>query len=92
MLVKGRWPPGEALSYAERARGSCPWTVPSCPRHGYPVPAGHPPEPGPSLYRRMRAVGAGRQGFGVQPEDRAELSAVDAGVADESKQFHMLPE
>jgi hypothetical protein len=54
--------------------------------------AGHLREPGPSLYRRMRVVVAGRQGFRVQPEDRAELGAVDAGVADESKQFCTFPE
>jgi hypothetical protein len=40
----------------------------------------------------MRVVVAGRQGFRVQPEDRAELGAVDAGVADESKQFGTFPE
>jgi hypothetical protein len=49
-------------------------------------------ELGPSLHRRMRVVVAGRQGFRVQPEDRAELGAIDAVVADESKQFHMFPE
>jgi hypothetical protein len=40
----------------------------------------------------MRVVVADWQGFRVQPEDRAELGAVDAGVADESKQFHMFLE
>jgi hypothetical protein len=54
--------------------------------------AGHLREPGPSLYRWMRVAVVGRQGFRVQPEDRAELSAIDAGVADESKQFHMFLE
>ena len=39
----------------------------------------------------MRVV-AGRRGFRVQPEDRAEPGAADAGVADESKQFRMLLE
>jgi hypothetical protein len=59
-------------------------------RDGYPVPVEHLPELGPSLYRWMRVVVAGRQGFRVQPEDRAEPGAIDAGVADESKQFRML--
>ena len=54
--------------------------------------ADHLRELGPSLYRLMRVVVAGRQGFRVQPEDRAELGAVDADVADESKQFHMFLE
>ena len=63
-----------------------------CPRDGYPVPADHLRELGPSLYRWMRVVVAGRQGFRVQPEDRAELGAVDAGVADESEQFRMFLE
>ena len=45
---------------------------------------------GPSLYRWMRAVVAGRQSFRVQPEHRAELGAIEAGVADDSKQFHMF--
>ena len=54
--------------------------------------ADHLRELGPSLYRWMRVVVAGRQGFRVQPEDRAELGAIDAGVADESKQFHMFLE
>ncbi len=59
---------------------------------GYPVPVEHLPEIGPSLYRWMRVVVAGRQGFRVQPKHRAELGAIDAGVADESKQFHMFLE
>jgi hypothetical protein len=59
---------------------------------GYPVSVEHLLELGPSLYRWMRVVVAGRQGFRVQPEDRAELGAVDAGVADESKQFHKFLE
>ena len=63
-----------------------------CPRDGYPVPVGHLPELGRSRYRWMRAAIAGRQGFRVQPENRAELGAVDAGVADESKQFCILLE
>jgi hypothetical protein len=63
-----------------------------CPRDGYLVPAGHLPELGPSRYRWMRAAVAGRQGFRVQPEDHAELGAVDADVADESKQFCILLE
>jgi hypothetical protein len=46
----------------------------------------------PSLYRWMRGVVAGRQGFRVEPEDRAELGAIDAGVPDESEQFHMFLE
>ena len=54
--------------------------------------ADHLREPGPSLYRWMRGVVAGRQGFRVQPEDRAEPGAIDAGVADDSKQFHMFLE
>jgi hypothetical protein len=53
--------------------------------------AGHLREPGPSLYRRKRVAVAVRQGFRVQPEDRAEPGAVDAGVADDSKQFRILP-
>ena len=65
---------------------------PFCPRDGYPVPVEHLREPGPSRYRWMRVAVAGRQGFRVQPEDRAELGAVDAGVADESKQFRMFLE
>ena len=36
----------------------------------------------------MPVVIAGRQDFRVQPKDGAELGAVDAGVADESKQVH----
>jgi hypothetical protein len=75
-----------------RALRSQPLTVPSCPRDGYPVPVEYLRELGPSLYRCMRVVVAGRQGFRVQPEDRAELGAVDAGVADESKKFHMFLE
>ena len=63
-----------------------------CPRDGYPVPVEHLPELGPSLYRWMRVAVAGRQSFRVQPEDRAELGAVDAGVADESEQFCILLE
>ena len=63
---------------------------PFCPRDGYPIPVEHLPGLGPSLYRWMRVVVAGRRGFSVQPEDRAELGAVDAGVADESKQLHTL--
>jgi hypothetical protein len=59
---------------------------------GYPVPVEHLPELGPSLYRWMRVAVAGRQGLRVQLEDRAELGAVDAGVADESKQFHKFLE
>jgi hypothetical protein len=59
---------------------------------GNPVPAGYLPELGPSRYRWLRVVVAGRQGFRVQSEDRAELGAVDAGVADESKQFCVLLE
>ena len=47
---------------------------------------------GSSLYRWMGVVVGGRQGFRVQPEDRAELGAVDAGVADESKQFRIFLE
>ena len=54
--------------------------------------ADHLREPGPSLYRWMRVVVAGRQGFRVQPEDRAEPGAIDAGVADDSKQFRMFLE
>jgi hypothetical protein len=53
--------------------------------------ADHLRELGPSLYRWMRVV-AGRQGFRVQPEERAELGAIDAGIEDESKQFHMFLE
>jgi hypothetical protein len=59
---------------------------------GYSVPALQLPELGPSLYRWMRVAVAGRQGFRVQPEDHAELGTVDAGVADESKQFHKFME
>ena len=59
---------------------------------GYPAPVEQLPELGPSLYRWMRVAVAGRQGFRVQPEDRAEPGAVDAGVADESKQFHKFLE
>ena len=59
---------------------------------GYPVPVEHLPELGPSLYRWMRVAVAGRQDFRVQPEDCSELGAVDAGVADESKQFHKFLE
>jgi hypothetical protein len=59
---------------------------------GYPVPVEHLPELGPSLYRWMRVAVAGRQDLRVQLEDRAELGAVDAGVADESKQFHKFLE
>jgi hypothetical protein len=62
------------------------------PAGRYPLPAGHLPELGPSLYRWMRAAVAAWKGFRVQPEDRAELGAVDAGVADESKQFCILLE
>jgi hypothetical protein len=54
--------------------------------------ADHLRELGLSRYRRMRVVVAGRQGFRVHPEDHAELGAVDAGVADESKQFRILLE
>ena len=54
--------------------------------------ADHLRELGPSLYRWMRVALAGRQGFRVQPEHRAEPGAIDAGVADESKQFHMFLE
>ncbi len=39
----------------------------------------------------MRVV-VGQRGFRLQPEDRAEPGAADAGVADESKQFRMLLE
>lgn len=63
-----------------------------CPRDGYPVPVDQLREPGPSLYRWTRGAVADRQGFRVQPEDRAELGAMDADVADESKQFHMFLE
>ena len=63
-----------------------------CPQDGYPVRVEHLPELGLSLYRWMRVVVVGRQGFRVQPEDRAELGPVDAGVADESKQFCILLE
>jgi hypothetical protein len=59
---------------------------------GYPVLVKHLPELGRSLYRWMRVDVTGRQGFRVQPENRAELGAVDAGVADESKQFCILLE
>ena len=59
---------------------------------GYPAPIEQLPELGRSLYRWMRVAVAGRQSFRVQPEDRAELGAVDAGVADESKQFHKFLE
>ena len=62
------------------------------PQDGYPVPVDHLRELDPSLYRWMRGVVASRQGSRVQPEDRAELGAIDAGVADESKQFHMFLE
>jgi hypothetical protein len=65
---------------------------PFCPRDGYPVLAEHLSGLGPSLYRWMRVVVAGRQGSRVQPENRAELAAVNGGVADESKQFHILLE
>ena len=47
---------------------------------------------GRSLYRWMPVVVADWKDFRVQPEDRAELGAVDAGVADESKQFCILLE
>ena len=77
---------------AERARGFLPLTVPSVHGTGIPFPVEHLPELGPSLYRWMRVVVAGRQGFRLQPEDRAELAAVDAGVADESEQFYILLE
>ena len=63
----------------------------SCPRT-VSRPVGDLPELGPSLYRWMRVAVGGRKGFRVQPEDRAELGAVDASVADESKQFRMLLE
>ena len=64
--------------------GGCVWREPrDVRRRG---------ELGPSLYRRMRGVAAGQQGFRVQPEDRAELGAVDAGVADEGNQCHVLLE
>ncbi len=76
----------------ERARGSLPLVGPFCPRDGYSVSVEHLPELGSSPYRWMRVVVASRQGFRVQPEDRAELGTVDAGVADESKQFHILLE
>ena len=52
----------------------------------------HVPELGLSLYRWMRVVAAGRQDFRVQLKDHAELGAVDAGVADEGNQCHILLE
>ena len=73
--------------------GPCPLTGPFCPRDGYPGPVEHLSGLGPSLYRRwMPVVVADRPDFQVQPEDCAELGAVDAGVADESKQFCILLE
>jgi len=59
---------------------------------GYPVPVEQLPELGPSPYRWMRVAVAGQQGLRVQPEDRAELGAADAGVADERKQFQKFLE
>ena len=63
--------------------------LPELGRSRYPVPVEHLPELGRSRYRWMRAAVAGRQDFRVQPEDRGELGAVDAGVADESKEFYI---
>ena len=63
-----------------------------CPRSGYLVSVGHLPELGRSRCRWMRVAVADWQGFRVQPEDRAELGTVDAGVADESEQFCILLE
>jgi len=40
----------------------------------------------------MRVVVAGRTGFRMPREDRAELGAVKTGVADDSNQFRMLLE
>ena len=92
MLVKGRLAAGRGIElYRTGSWVSAP-DSPFCPRDGYPVPVQHLPELGPSLYRWMRVAVAGRQGFRVQPEDRAELGAVDASVADESKQFYILLE
>jgi hypothetical protein len=83
----GGGPDGSAMRCRRAGRGRS-----VCPRAGLPVPVGHLPELGPSLYRWMRVAVAGRRGFRVQPEDRAELGAVDADVADESKQFRILLE
>ncbi len=100
MLVKGRLAAGRGIElyrtgswelYRTGSWVSAP-DSPFCPRDGYPVPLQHLPELGPSLYRWMRVAVADRQGFRVQPEDRAELGAVDASVADESKQFYILLE
>src|ERR1700748_2757987 len=55
-----------------------------------PFPAGHYRNSARSLYWWMRVVVADRKDFRVQPEDRTEPGAVDAGVADESKQFCIL--
>jgi hypothetical protein len=98
-----RWVPGSSGATSGRMTGqSGEPTWPAAPRvmgrgrsvhgGGYPVPVEHLPELGPSLCRWMRVVVAGRQGFRVQPEDRGELGVVDAGVADESKQFRILLE
>ena len=92
MPVKGRLAAERGIELCRTGSWFLPLTVPSCPRDRHPDPAGHLPEPGLSLYGWMRVAVVGRQGFRGQPEDRAELGAVDAGVADESKQFHMLLE
>ena len=91
MLVKGRLAAGRGIELCRTGSWFLPLTVPlSTGRISRSGRA--PPELGPSQYRWMRVVVAGRQGFRGEPEDRAELGAVDAGVADESKQFHMLLE
>jgi len=72
--------------------GTCPLTSPFYRRDGYPIPVKHLPGLGPSLYRWMPVVVAGRLDFRVQPKDCAELGAVDADIADESKQFCILLE
>ena len=92
MLVKGRLAAGRGIELYRTGSWVPAPDSPFCPRDGYPVPVQHLPELGPSLYRWMRVAVADRQGFRVQPEDRAELGAVDASVADESKQFYILLE